>query len=246
MRSIFVILVVCFASCVSAQNCLDLLSAAYSKIEKPIPEKEDKCAFLEYEVKSVSPVLKELGKSIASTVHYKIWLRKGYVVVRSNLADLFKDDNVTIAVNHLAKIITIGQSSTPVKRENDLLNLKVMREALLLNCSVQSCDADADNPENKNIVLLIDGNARKVSTVKKLKFVINSKSQDLLSAKIYFTSERQDLSRLEYKFFKVDYNSNCDNSVFKKKILNNVLSNKGDLLPEFSSYKLVDLRKTKS
>lgn len=243
MRSVIVILLTCVVGCVSAQNCLDLLSAAYSKMEKPIPDKKGKCAFLEYEVKSVSPKDKGVDKPIISTVHYRIWLKKDYVVVRSNLADLFKDNEITVAVNHLAKIVTIGYSTVPVKKESDLLSLKTMREALLLNSTMQSCTADSDNPENRIVILVIEGNARKFSTVRKLKFVINSRSQDLLSAKIYFTADRQDVSRIDYKFLKTDYDRDYDNSVFKKNILNYVVTNKGDLLPEFSNYQFVDLRK---
>lgn len=244
MKILSGILLLLLSLIVNGQNCMDLLAAAYSKMEKPLPEEKDKCAYFEYIIKSTSSVIKGADKPLVSSVHYYIWARKDYIVMESNLADVYKNNEYTIAINHLAKIVTVGYSASPVSNDENVLGIKSMREGILMHSVLESCSTKVEDPKVKVLTLIVNENARDFSTVRKLRFEINSVSQDLLKATIYFTSIRQDISRLDYSFIRIDYSN--DDQKFKKNILDNILDNKGKLLPEFKDFEYYDLRKQKS
>ena len=244
-KGFFLIVVLLLISYVSyCQDCKNDVLAAYYRFEKPLPKAKDSAAFLDYSVKTYSFSSSASNKFIVANQNFKIWVNENFVTSKGSYIDVYKDNKTIIVANKPAKIITIGFSPQSEQKKDHTTEIRLFQGSMIEHCSVSSCMKSKKNQNIKIVELIPEQRVWKNTGIAKLKFRVNSKSQQLLSASVYFFPILDDgVYQIEYFFS--DTNMATKTNIFHKDIMENIFDRNGVLKAEYYGFAVFDLRKNK-
>jgi hypothetical protein len=198
--------------------------------------------FFDYQVKTV---LKNQSAGANSDTRVKYYMNQDYTQIVSDKMEVYKDPKNTFTIIPMRKAIYWadspgGTSDTSIYKSN----LGLVQNKIFETCKLKSSrDISSEEKYNKEITILTDQKMRESTGMDEITFLVNSRNKTAYKVIVKYTSSYK-IQYVEFTYHHIDfdYSKVKINESSKLKIF----KSEGVLLPKYTGYKVVDVRKNKS
>ncbi len=221
-------------------DCMDLVKQAYEKRNfPPQSDNQDHVYYLGYQIKTIFREKRQIPHHISDV---KVFINQKQTHFISNEMSIYQDESSSFTVIPDRKVIYWGGSSMNMAKEIRLKNFSLLQDKLLDLAKVQECnDIRLENSKaNKQVILLLEEEAQKSFPYDRVTFLIDTAEQYIHQVFLDYP-EPNKISRIEVTFNEMSYN--YQTHILDKPLISLFFNEKGELLPEYKDYQLIDQRK---
>lgn len=224
----------------SSGDCIEELRAVVAKMAKLTVPEGDKAYYMHLTIiKQMAQGSKDPNTNPDTNQEVELVISATQLHYTTKTVSVYKDQNDVFTIIHPLKQVIRSKGTAMNYSEQGVAGVSNAQLKMIEHCSVQRCvKVNKGGSTLQELTLLADASFQKEAKVSTMRFLYDAQSNDLKEIEtIYLKGHAMEREQLTI------HNSNFNyQGILPKSIKTKLLNSKGELLPAYKGYSLIDQR----